>query len=63
MTKWQPDAEFTASVTYHETRGCQGYLPKPVAEMLGRPSRITYKIVRGRIEVTAAKDRPKAGRR
>ena len=32
-------------------------------EMPGRPSRITYKIVRGRIEVSAAKNLPKAGRR
>ena len=33
MTRWQPDAdEFTVSVTYHKTRGCQGYLPKPVME-------------------------------
>ena len=64
MTKWQQDAdEFTVSVTYHETRGCQGYLPKPIMEMLGRPSRITYKIVRGRIEMTAAKNQPKASRR
>ena len=56
MTRWQPDAdEFTVSVTYHETRGCQGYLPKPVMERLGCPSRITYKFVRGRIEVEAAK--------
>ena len=55
MTKWQQDAdEFTVSVTYHETRGCQGYLPKPIMERLGCPSRITYRIVRGRIEVTAA---------
>ena len=56
MTKWQKDAtEFTVSVTYHEARGCQGYLPKPIMERLGRPSRITYRIVRGKIEVTAAK--------
>ena len=56
MTRWQPDAdEFTVSVTYHKTRGCQGYLPKPIMERLGLPSRITYKIVRGRIEVEAAK--------
>ena len=57
MGRWQKDAkEFTVSVTYHNTRGCQGYLPKPIMDRLGCPSHITYKIVCGRIEVTAAKD-------
>ena len=37
--------------------------PKPVMEMPGRPSRITYKIVRGGIETAAAKNQPEAGRR
>lgn len=56
MTKWQKDAsEFTVSVSCHEARGFQVYLPKPIMERLGRPSRITYRIVRGKIEVTAAK--------
>ena len=53
----QKDAkEFTVSVTYHDTRGCQWYLPKPVMDRRGCPSRITYRIVRGKIEVTAARN-------
>ncbi len=47
--------KFTVSVACRETRGCRGYLPKPIMEGPGRPSRITYGIVRGEIEVTAAK--------
>jgi len=31
------------------------YLPKPIMEGPGRPYRITYRIVRGKIEATAAK--------
>ena len=57
MGRWQKDAkEFTVSVTYHDTRGCQRYLPKPVMDRLGCPPRIMYRIVRGKIEVAAAKD-------
>lgn len=40
--------EFTVSVTYHDTGGYQGCLPKPVMDRLGCPSRITDRIVRGR---------------
>jgi|GEM_PF-2021435 hypothetical protein len=32
MSKWQ---EFAVSVTYHEQRGSQSYLPKPILEILG----------------------------
>ena len=57
MGRWQKDAKkFTVSVTYHDTRGCQGYLPKPVMDRLGCPYRITYRIVRGKIAVAAARD-------
>jgi hypothetical protein len=30
------------SVTYHEHRGCQPYLPKPIIEMLGNPTKIKF---------------------
>ena len=45
MPKWKKDeTEFTVGVTYHETRGCQSYIPKPIIEMLGEPDSITFTI-------------------
>ena len=45
MPKWKKDEkEFTVGVTYHETRGCQSYIPKPIIEMLGEPDSITFTI-------------------
>jgi hypothetical protein len=50
MTKWKKDQkEFVVSVTYHDRRGCQCYLPKPMTEIMGKPSRIRF-IVRIEIE-------------
>jgi hypothetical protein len=55
MPKWKEGAkEFTVSVTYHEVRGYQTVMPKPVAEHLGRPERVTFEIKRGKVEVRAA---------
>jgi hypothetical protein len=34
--------EFRVSVTYHEHRGCQTYLPKPIIEVLGTPKSIKF---------------------
>jgi hypothetical protein len=43
MPKWKKDQkEFKVSVTYHEHRGCQAYLPKPIIEMLGTPRSIKF---------------------
>jgi hypothetical protein len=43
MPKWRKDEkEFKVSVTYHEHRGCQTYLPKPIIEMLGNPESIKF---------------------
>jgi hypothetical protein len=43
MPKWKKDeTEFNVSVTYHEHRGCQAYLPKPIIEMLGNPKSIKF---------------------
>lgn len=43
MPKWKRDQkEFSVSVTYHEHRGCQAYLPKPIIEMLGNPKSIKF---------------------
>ena len=54
MPKWKKDQkEFTVSVTYHEQRGSQCYLPKPILEILGNPKRIKFIVKSKRIEVEA----------
>ena len=39
------------SVTYHEHRGYQSYLPKPIMEILGNPKAIKFIIKNRKIEV------------
>jgi hypothetical protein len=54
MPKWRRDAtEFEVSVTKHETRGYQAYLPKPVMDMLGDPNKIKFVIKNKHVEVEA----------
>ena len=57
MPKWKKDEkEFKVSVTYHQHRGCQAYIPKPVIEMLGHPKDIKF-VIKGnnnkKVEVQA----------
>jgi hypothetical protein len=55
MPKWKPGArEFTVSVNFHEVRGYQAVIPRPVAEHLGKPERITYTLRKARVEIRAA---------
>lgn len=55
MPKWKKDQkEFAVSVTYHEQRGSQCYVPKPILDMLGNPKRIKFTVKSKRIEVEAA---------
>jgi hypothetical protein len=43
VPKWKKDEkEFRVGVTYHEHRGCQTYIPKPVIQLLGRPNTIKF---------------------
>jgi hypothetical protein len=43
MPKWKKDeTEFNVSVTYHQHRGYQAYIPKPIMEMLGDPKSIKF---------------------
>ena len=41
--------ESAVVVACHETRDCQGRLPKPVMDRLGRPSHLAYRIARGKM--------------
>jgi hypothetical protein len=43
VPRWKKDEkEFKVSLTYHQQRGCQTYLPKPVLELLGNPNSIKF---------------------
>jgi hypothetical protein len=55
MPKWKKDAkEFTVTVNYHETRGTQVNVPRPVVEHLSKPERVTFVIRREKVEIRAA---------
>ncbi|MGI0128632.1 MAG: hypothetical protein ACREEC_00500 [Thermoplasmata archaeon] len=55
MPKWKKDAKvFTVSVSFHEVRGYQTVVPKPVMAHLSHPERLTFEIRRGKVEVRAA---------
>jgi hypothetical protein len=54
VPKWKKgQTEFLVSVTYHEHRGCQAYLPKPIMELLGNPSKIRFVVRNKKIELKA----------
>jgi hypothetical protein len=54
MPRWKKDQkEFTVSVTYHEHRGYQSYIPKPIMQMLGNPNAIKFTIKNKKIELEA----------
>jgi hypothetical protein len=45
MPKWKKDQiEFPVTVSSHETRGFQAYIPKPLMEILGNPKSIKFVI-------------------
>jgi hypothetical protein len=54
MPRWKKDQkEFTVSVTYHQHRGYQSYLPKPIMEMLGNPNTVKFIIKNKKVELEA----------
>ena len=57
VPKWKKDEkEFPVNVSYHETRGWQSYLPKPIMDFLGNPDMIKFIIKGNKIEVTSHKE-------
>lgn len=55
MPKWKKDAtEFTVGVNYNEKRGYQTTIPKPVAEVLGKPKTVTYSVNGKRVTLKPA---------
>ena len=61
MPKWRKDAkEFTVGVNYNEARGYQTSIPRPVAEILGKPKAITYIVKGGKVMVQTGPPRPES---
>jgi len=57
VPKWKKDAkEFIVSITHHQTRGYQSYLPKPLMEFLGKPEAIKFVIKGKKVEVRSHKE-------
>lgn len=54
MGRWKPGASaFPVGVNLDERRGAQVTVPRPVLEVLGSPSKITFRLSRGRVTVEA----------
>lgn len=59
MPKWKKnETEFPVTVSYHETRGYQAYIPKPLMEFLGTPEAIKFIIKGKKVEVSSHKEKP-----
>lgn len=57
MPKWKKDqTEFPVTVSHHETRGYQAYIPKPLMEFLGDPNAIKFVITGKKVEVRPHKE-------
>lgn len=56
MARWKKNQkEFLVGVNYHEKRGAQASIPKPVIKALGHPSAIVFVLKAETIEVRRAK--------
>jgi hypothetical protein len=54
MPKWKKNAiGFPVSINYVEKRGYQSSIPKPVIDILGRPSTIKFIVKGKRVEIVA----------
>jgi len=60
LPKWKKDAkEFTVSVNYHEDRGYQSSIPKPIIEILGEPDTITFEINGNNVKIISGSKKRK----
>lgn len=58
MPKWKKDAnEFDVSVNYHQKRGYQSSIPKPVMDILGVPDSIKFVVKGKKVEVKSGKNK------
>ena len=54
MPKWKKNAsEFLVSINYVEKRGYQSSIPKPVIDILGKPSTIKFIVKGKKVEIIA----------
>ena len=54
MPKWKKNAtEFLVSINYVEKRGYQSSIPKPVIDILGKPSTIKFIVKGKKVEIVA----------
>jgi hypothetical protein len=57
LPKWKKNAkEFSVGVNYHDVRGAQSSIPKPVIEVLGKPDTIKFVIKGKKVEIIPAKE-------
>jgi hypothetical protein len=57
MTRWKKDEKvFDVNVNYHEKRGYQIYVPRPIMDALGDPDVIDFVVKGKKIEVMPHKD-------
>jgi hypothetical protein len=62
VPKWKKGAkEFTVGINYHDKRGYQSSIPKPIIDALGNPEMIKFIIDGKRIEVTTDKEKKRPG--
>jgi hypothetical protein len=55
VPKWKKgETEFTVGVNHNEVRGYQTSIPKPVAEVLGEPTAVTFIVKGKKVELKAA---------
>jgi hypothetical protein len=48
VPKWKKDeTEFPVNVSFHETRGYQAYIPKPIMDFLENPNTIKF-VIKGK---------------
>ena len=58
LPKWKKDAtEFPVHVSFHEKRGYQAYLPRPIMEALGDPKFVKFVLKGKHVEVKADNDK------
>jgi len=56
MPKWKKGAkEFTVGINYHDKRGYQSSIPKPVIDVLGNPEMLKFTIDGKKVEITTVK--------
>lgn len=58
MPKWKKDAtKFDVGVNYNEKRGYQSSIPKPIIDILGDPTKITFILKGKKVEIISGDDK------